>query len=224
MKRLVKGILLRPALNLLCWLLKRDGGNSLIIGGPLGWSWQATLDETHHGALSGPANAHRHSDLASIGIDDHHAKDHATRHHSGGGDAMALGFIAGNLTDAQHGSRTQANAHAHSHLSGVGVNDHHNRDHASSHLVGGTDALSVGTPSSIGASNSAGSQNDFVRRDHVHAHGSTIRCSGRFGMARMPDGASGYVLTAQGAGSDPVYAAASGGMTVGERALLYSGV
>ena len=31
--------------------------------------------------------------------------------------------------------------------------------------------------------------------------------SGRFGVARMPDGTSGLVLTAQGAGADPAYAA-----------------
>jgi len=64
--------------------------NSLILGGPLGWSWQATLDTTHHGSLSGPANAHRHSDLANIGIDDHHARDHAARHAVGGGDQVSL--------------------------------------------------------------------------------------------------------------------------------------
>jgi hypothetical protein len=181
---ITRGILLKPALNLLCWILKRNG-NSIIIGGPLGWSWETTLDTTHHGALAGPANAHRHSDLASIGIDDHHARDHATRHHSGGGDALALGSIAGNLTDAQHGSRTVANAHAHSHLSGVGVNDHHNRDHAATHAVGGADALSVGTPAAIGASNAEGSATNFARRDHVHAHGATVRCDGNFSAIDM---------------------------------------
>ena len=101
--------------------------NSLILGGPLGWSWQATLDAAHHGSLAGPTNAHRHSDLANIGIDDHHARDHATRHALGGADQVSL------------------------------------------------DASQIG--------------------------------SGRFGMARMPDGTSGYVLTAQGAGADPIYAA-----------------
>ncbi len=64
--------------------------NSLILGGPLGWSWQSTLDTTHHGSLAGPANAHRHSDLANIGIDDHHARDHAARHASGQPDAVSL--------------------------------------------------------------------------------------------------------------------------------------
>ena len=125
-KRLLRGLLLKPTLNLLNWILKRRKGNSLIIGGPLGWNWQATLDTTHHGSLAGPANAHRHSDLANIGIDDHHARDHATRHSSGGADAVTL------------------------------------------------DASQIG--------------------------------AGRFGMARMPAGTSGQVLTAQGAGVDPAYA------------------
>lgn len=145
MARIIKGILLKPALNLLEWILKRDG-NSIIIGGPLGWSWQATLDTAHHGSLSGPANAHRHSDLANIGIDDHHARDHATRHHAGGGDALALGSIAGNLTDAQHGSRSVANAHAHSHLSGIGANDHHNRQHDHSLAADGSPIAMAGLP------------------------------------------------------------------------------
>jgi hypothetical protein len=87
--RLIKGLLLKPTLNLLNRLLKHDG-NSLIIGGPEGWNWQATLDETHHGALSGPASAHRHSDLASVGVDDHHDRDHAIRHQSGGADEVGL--------------------------------------------------------------------------------------------------------------------------------------
>ena len=87
---MLKGVLLKPSLNLLNRILKHEEANSLIIGSPLGWSWQATLDETHHGSLSGPTNAHRHSDLASIGIDDHHDRDHAARHVSGGADAVTL--------------------------------------------------------------------------------------------------------------------------------------
>ena len=67
--------------------------NSLIMGGPMGWSWYATLDEAHHGALTGPANAHRHSDLANIGIDDHHARDHATRHDPGEADALSTAYF-----------------------------------------------------------------------------------------------------------------------------------
>jgi hypothetical protein len=86
----VRGILLKPTLNLLSWMLGQKHGNSLIIGGPLGWSWQATLDEAHHGSLAGPASAHRHSDLAAVGIDDHHPRDHAPRHADGGADEVAL--------------------------------------------------------------------------------------------------------------------------------------
>ena len=157
--------------------------NSLIMGGPMGWSWHATLDTTHHGSLAGPADAHRHSDLANIGIDNHHARDHADRHHSGGADALALGSVAGNLTDAQHGSRTVANAHAHSHLSGIGANDHHNRSHDHSLAADGSPIVVAGVPNL-----------DVAKIT-----------TGRFGMARMPSGTSGQVLTAQGAGVDPAY-------------------
>ncbi len=164
--------------------------NSLIMGGPMGWSWYATLDATHHGSLAGPANAHRHSDLANIGIDDHHARDHATRHHSGGADALALGSIAGNLTDAQHGSRTVANAHDHSHLSGVTSDQHHARSHDHSLATDGSPIAVAGVPS--------------LPTSKI--------TSGRFGMARMPDGTNGYVLTAKGPGIDPVYEEAPAGM------------
>lgn len=84
---LARGLLLKPTLNLLNRLLRREGGNSLIIGGPLGWSWQATLDEAHHGSLSGPTDAHRHSDLAGIGPDDHHDRMHD---HSQAGDGSPI--------------------------------------------------------------------------------------------------------------------------------------
>jgi len=92
--RLLRGLLLKPTLNLLSWILRRNG-NSIIIGGPLGWSWQSTLDTAHHGSLAGPANAHRHGDLANIGIDDHHARDHATRHQDGGADEINLAGLDG---------------------------------------------------------------------------------------------------------------------------------
>ncbi len=228
---MIKGLLLKPSLNLLNWMLKRDGGNSLIIGGPLGWSWQATLDTTHHGSLAGPVNAHRHSDLANIGSDDHHARDHAARHHSGGADALSLGSLAGNLTDAQHGARTVINAHAHSHLSGIGVNDHHNRDHAATHKSGGADPFTGGNklgPSEVGLSHgdlSGVSADQHHARSHDHslaADGSPIAVAGvpnlpasritseRFPMGRMPAGTNGYVLTARGVGVDPEYAAPPG--------------
>lgn len=110
--RLLRGLLLKPTLNLLSWLLRRNG-NSIIIGGPLGWTWQATLDTTHHGALAGPANAHRHSDLANIGIDNHHARDHAGRHQDGGADEISVAGLSGELADNQ-----PPKAHESTHVAG----------------------------------------------------------------------------------------------------------
>jgi pectin methylesterase-like acyl-CoA thioesterase len=43
--------------------------------------------------------------------------------------------------------------------------------HASRHLPLGSDALTTGTPSTIGTTNLIGVQNAFARMDHVHAHG-----------------------------------------------------
>ena len=48
--------------------------------------------------------------------DVHHAKQHALD---------SAPDHTGNITDAQHGVRALANAHAHSNLSGIGANDHH---------------------------------------------------------------------------------------------------
>ena len=54
-------------------------------------------DHQHaHGALLGPASAHRHSDLASIGVNDHHAQIHEAVHISGGGDP----FLSTDLLEA----------------------------------------------------------------------------------------------------------------------------
>ena len=69
--------------------------NSIIIGGPLGWAWQATLDTTHHGALAGPANAHQHSDLANVGPDDHHNQLHPTEHQDGGVQEISIAGLSG---------------------------------------------------------------------------------------------------------------------------------
>jgi len=42
--------------------------------------------------------------------------------------------------------------------------------HASRHLPGGSDALTTGTPSSIGTFSQIGGINAFARQDHIHAH------------------------------------------------------
>ena len=93
--KLLRGLLLKPTLNLLSWILRHRNGNSVIIGGPLGWEWYSTIDTTHHGSLAGPANAHRHSDLADIGIDNHHARDHPTEHQDGGTQEISIAGLSG---------------------------------------------------------------------------------------------------------------------------------
>ena len=92
---LLRGLLLKPTLNLLSWILRHRNGNSVIIGGPLGWEWYSTIDTTHHGALVGPANAHRHSDLADIGSDNHHARLHPTEHQDGGVQEISIAGLSG---------------------------------------------------------------------------------------------------------------------------------
>jgi len=58
--RIVRGLLLAPALKLLNWLLKHDG-NSVIIGGPLGWTWEDTIDDDHHGGRGSGLHADSHA-------------------------------------------------------------------------------------------------------------------------------------------------------------------
>ncbi len=68
-------------------------GNSLILGGPTAWTWNATLDDDHHGT--------RGADLHADSHDRQHALDSAEDH-------------TGTITDTQHGSRG-ADLHADSH-------------------------------------------------------------------------------------------------------------
>jgi len=57
--KIVRGLLLAPTLELLNRLLKHDG-NSLIVGGPLGWSWEDTIDDAHHGSRGSGLHADSH--------------------------------------------------------------------------------------------------------------------------------------------------------------------
>lgn len=77
---------------------------------------------------------------------------------------------------------------AHSSLTGIGPDDHHNRSHDHSSADDGSPIAVAGVPS-LPASKIT---------------------SERFTMPRMPDGTSGYVLTAQGAGVDPAFSELSG--------------
>lgn len=128
--------------------LRRRSRNSIIIGGPLGWRWVPHLDEQHHGALSGPPGAHRHADIAGVGPDDHHARDHHARHEDGGADQIDVSGLGGLLADPQ-----APLAHAASHedggideisvagLSGLLADPQTPVAHQLSHQSGGIDAL-----------------------------------------------------------------------------------
>lgn len=73
--------------------IQRGPHNSLILGGPTSWTWQAELDDTHHG--------NRGADLHA----DSHARQHALS------DPLDH---TGEITDTQHGNRA-ADLHADSH-------------------------------------------------------------------------------------------------------------
>ena len=90
----------------------------------------------------------------------------------------------------------------HGELGGVTSDQHHSRSHDHSLAADGSPIAISGVPD-LPASKVT---------------------TGRFGMARMPEGTSGYVLMAQGPGADPVYEAVAAGATIGEKALIYAGL
>ena len=83
-------------------------GNSVIMGGPTAWTWNATIDDDHHGSRGSGLHADSH--------DRQHALDSAADH-------------TGEITDAQHGSRG-AGLHADSHTRA------HDMDGAADHNPG----------------------------------------------------------------------------------------
>ncbi len=83
-------------------------GNSVIMGGPTSWTWNATIDDTHHGARGASLHADSHARQ--------HALDAALDH-------------TGTISDTQHGNRG-AGLHADSHAR------QHSMDGASDHGAG----------------------------------------------------------------------------------------
>lgn len=72
-------------------------GNSVIMGGPTSWQWQAEIDDTHHGSRGSGLHADSHARQ--------HALDSALDH-------------TGEISDTQHGSRgsgLHADSHARQH-------------------------------------------------------------------------------------------------------------
>lgn len=134
---------------------------------------------------------------------------HADEHEAGGADEVSVGALTGEITDAQHGVRTQANAHAHSHLSGIGVNDHHAQAHT---------LASHSTKAHTELTGVTSDQHHARSHDHsLAADGTPIAVagvpdlpaskitSGQFPLSRMPRGDSGKGLVGKGTGVDPAY-------------------
>lgn len=86
----------------------RSPGNSVIMGGPTSWTWQATIDDTHHGSRGSGLHADSHNRQHALNSADDHT---------------------GAITDTQHGSRGSG-LHADSH------NRAHDLDGASDHNPG----------------------------------------------------------------------------------------
>ncbi len=155
-------------------LLKHKGSNSLIIGGPTGWEWRPTLDAQHHGSLAGPQNAHRHADLAGVGPDNHHPRDHAATHELGGADQINVTGLPGVLADLQ-------NPADHDHQA-AGGGQGGQLDHGLAH-----------TPASLGDDDHP----QYVPRNMLTAQGD-IFIRGPVDVERLGIGAPGEVLTVVG--------------------------
>ena len=97
--KLLRGLLLTPTLNLLNWIILKSHANSLIGGGPLGWSWYATLAAMatdHHGDMTAFGGTHHaHSQLGGVTADQHHTRLHPTEHQDGGIQEISIAGLSG---------------------------------------------------------------------------------------------------------------------------------
>ena len=85
-----------------------------------------------------------HSDLTGIGADDHHNQSHVLATNTAlGPDHTITGAAAGQVLRASSATAANFQALGHSDLTGVGIDDHHARDHAATHSNGGVDEVTV---------------------------------------------------------------------------------
>lgn len=129
-----------------------------------------------------------HGDLTGVTSDQHHAQDHAASHDDGAADEVTLENLAtagaANTVAKSDGAGGLAmGSVAHSEVTGVGIDDHHARDHASTHSDGAADEVTVedlataggsGTvPISDGAGGLSMGAPDPAGHDSTHENGGT---------------------------------------------------
>jgi hypothetical protein len=125
---------------------------------------------------------------------------HAASHQDGGGDEINVGGLSGTLADPQ---TPAAHTHTHASTTGKTTDDHHTEDHASRHLSGGGDALTL-TDAEIAAANKDGvAGTASMRTLGTGAQQATAGNDSRLSDARTP---TSHASSHQNAGGDTLAA------------------
>jgi hypothetical protein len=120
-----------------------------------------------HEGTAGTGRKVRHADLASIGVDDHHAKSHT---HSGDGSGSIAHSATTGQTATDHHPAPAAGPDANVTVDAAGAAGTAATFARSGH--GHQVASSSATPADVAAAASAGASGAIARAAHVHAHGS----------------------------------------------------
>lgn len=129
------------------------------------------ITAAQHGALGTIVGAHGHDDLDTVGINDHHDRDHGTTHEPGGADAMGV-----DAADATGSLRTLGTGAG---QAGQGILAHAEL-HAASHEPGGGDAMAVDSVVATGSLRTLGTgAQQAAAGPHTHAGGGADVKGGR---------------------------------------------
>jgi len=116
-------------------------------------------------------HTHAHSEITSVGVDDHHAQLHHAEHEDGGGDTIDVSNLSGVLADRQnptshaHDGADGSGTVAHSDTTGRTTDDHHAQSHT---LQSHTGDLAYTQIDDIVAITGAGDATHLPRADHKH--------------------------------------------------------
>ena len=127
-----------------------------------------------------------HVQIGNVTTDQHHAIQHA----------IDSGTVhTGDITNTQHGTISQSNAHAHAHLSSVGTDDHHAQAH--------TLASHTSSQASQGAVAGETDEDTYVPPDLVRHHPGVIK--GRVRVYTNGTSTQGYNVTSVARNSEGDY-------------------